>query len=219
MTKRNHMIKRAGKALLIPATIGLLFVMLFVLGSRSHKALANNVNTSSASADEPRTSSPTQPLQPWTAVASTGTIDPSFLSVVAIGSTPSTPSDLGFKGGSSALKLLARYNVTNTFDNGANANTPGWDTLELGAIAPTGSSVTADLYRIENCSGKIFSPILNQPNLPLCSVTIAAHTPATCNTCTFIKPIDFGSYLYMIVLRIQRSNPTIQPHAYTLRVY
>jgi len=199
----------------MPATIGLLLMMLFVPGNHLHRALATNT-----SANAPRSAvAPQSQWRPWTAVASSGAIDPMYFSVAACGSTPNTPSDLGFKGGSTAMQLLSRYNVTNTFDNNANPNDPGWNTLELGAIAPGNSSVKATLYRIEQCSGQIVSPIPTQLNVPLCSVTISAQTTATCKTCTFTTPIDFGSYLYLVEVRIARNHTKLQPLAYTLRVY
>ena len=64
--------------------------------------------------------------KPWTAVGSTGTVDEASANIFAFGTT-----DLGFKGGVQGNVVVARYNVTYTFDNNANPNRPGWTTFEM----------------------------------------------------------------------------------------
>lgn len=163
--------------------------------------------------DDPAPLTPTASAQgaatvPWTAVASTGSMDEASLNFYAFGTT-----DLGFAGGG-GTQLLARYNVTNTFDNGPlGPNIPGWRTLELGSTAGPGSVVVADLWRVERCTGqrillcRAFNPGGGGPRCDFCQL------PAT------VPPIDFTGALYYVELRLFRTPGAAGPRAFTLRVF
>src|ERR1700694_3947016 len=121
---------------------GLLFVAalaVLLLASLSGRAPAVT------SAGEP----PVQPamVRPWTAVGSTGAVDEASLNIYAFGS-----ADIGFKPNSTGSVVLARYNVTNTFDNNANPNRPGWRTLEMGSTTPNSTIIEASLFQIKACA-------------------------------------------------------------------
>jgi hypothetical protein len=150
--------------------------------------------------------------RPWTALASTGAVDetsiPHFISGIGSGGTPTA---FGFSPASGSLRLQARYNVTNTYDNNANPNLPGWTTLELGAEAPGTSTVMAFLYRIERCSATVTT---------LCSVTVTNQAAPGCRTCTFAPgSVDFTQFLYLVDVRVIRPNAQTRPYAHTLRIY
>lgn len=144
---------------------------------------------------------------PWTAVASTGTIDEASLNFFTFGTT-----DLAFAGGG-GTQILARYNVTNTFDNSPfGPHIPGWRTLELGSTAPTGSFVVADLYRVDPCTGA---------RVHLCRAFNSNGGGPKCDFCQLQSPvdIDFAKGLYYIELRMGRTPGSAGPRAHTLRIY
>lgn len=217
--QRNQLFERARKALLHPFVLGLLVAMLLgISGSRLSQAGATNASADGGTESAP--AAPQIPARPWTAVASTGAIDEASLPHFVFGAAAATPSALGFNPNSAFLLLEARYNVTNTFDNNANPNVPGWTRLELIAEAPGASTVTAALYRIERCTGKILSPTPNQPLAPLCSVQITNQAASTCATCTFVPAlVDFTQYLYFVDVKFSRPNAQLRPYAYGLRVF
>jgi hypothetical protein len=198
--KRKQLFERATKTLRNPFFIGLLVALLLV-----------------AAAAPP---AQVQVARPWTAVASTGAIDESSLADFMAGSpNPATPSALGFKNNSQAFTLEARYNVTNTFDNNANPNIPGWTTLELVGEAPQGSTITASLFRIERCTGRILPPTPNQPNAPLCSVVISNQAASVCRTCNFAAAlVDFSQFFYFVDVKFTRPNVQARPQAFAMRV-
>lgn len=209
--KQNSFFEQARKALLNPVSVSL-FVILLLAAYNSRVAdvgVANAAQESHASA--------LQIIRPWTAVASTGAVDELSLNDYAFGT--SRPSDFGFRVNSPGLRLTARYNVTNTFDNNANPNVPNWHTLELGAVAPLASSVSASLFQIERCTGKIIPPPGTPPNTPLCRVTINNIPAETCRVCQFAGPVDFTNFLYFVEVEITRPNANLQPRAFTLRVF
>jgi hypothetical protein len=150
--------------------------------------------------------------RPWTAVASTGAVDESALDFFAFGLPPVGGSAAGYRIGSFDIQpIFLRYNVTNTFDNNAAPNMPGWNTLELGSFAPANSDVRATLYRVRICSG--FQEAI-----------CAAINPGNGNGCDTCKadalgPIDFGNFLYYVEARLSRGNYAVQPRAHTLRLY
>ena len=76
-------------------------------------------------------------IAPWTAVGSTGAVDEMSLGIFG-----TSGPNLGFRGGQGA-QIVARYNVTNTYDNNGIPTMPGWKTLELGSTTPGNSSVIA----------------------------------------------------------------------------
>jgi len=107
--------------------------------------------------------------------------------------------------------LEFRYNVTNTYDNNANPNAPGWTTLELGAQAPAASSVAAYLYRVNPCTGA---------QTLLCATKVTGVASGTCNKCSFAAgSVDFTNSLYYVRAVISRTTPNELPLLHTLRVY
>jgi hypothetical protein len=217
--KRNHPSERARKALLNPFVLGLLVAMLLVLsGNRLYQAGASNASSNAVAETPP--AEPVQIMRPWTAVAASGAVDEASLNSFRFGSNIATPADFGFNAGVPALALVARYNVTNTFDNNANPNVPNWTTLELGAVAPLASAVTAQLFRIERCTGRIVPPPNQPANTPLCSVTITNQPVAGCRTCNFVAAlVDFTQFLYVVEVKVSRPNAQLQPFAHTLRIF
>jgi hypothetical protein len=204
--KQNSLFEQGRKALLNPFTFGFLAMLLLI----TYSSRVASVGSTSAASVQP-------PPRPWTAVASTGVVDELYLNDYAFGTL--RPTDFGFRANSSGLRLIARYNVTNTFDNNANPNAPNWHTLELGAVAPAASSVTAAIYQVERCSGLILAPPNAPPGSPLCQVMMTNIPAATCRTCNFAGPVDFTQYLYFVQVFISRPNANLQPRAFTLRVY
>jgi hypothetical protein len=145
--------------------------------------------------------------RPWTAVASTGSIDETNLGNYAF-SGPAA----GYNPFSASLNPLEfRYNVTNTYDNNANPNVPGWTTLEIGGIAPGGSVVDATLIRVRRCDGL---------QTVLCQRRITQSTSAVCLTCTFPSTdVNFTADLYYVRVLVDRGVAGEQPQARTIRIY
>jgi hypothetical protein len=144
--------------------------------------------------------------RPWTAVGSSGSVDESALQYFAF-----TNASAGFRPTAWINPLEFRYNVTNTFDNNANPNLPGWTRLELGATAPATSTVDATLYRVYRCTGA---------QSVVCQVRVAQTDAGTCRYCTFpAGSIDFGNYLYYVRVAVDRNTVTENPQVHTLRIY
>ena len=144
--------------------------------------------------------------KPWTAVGSTGVIDEDSLNFFAFSNT-----DLGFRAGANALNIVARYNVTNTFDNNANPNRPGWTMLEMGSTTPNSTIIEASLFQIRSC---------DQQQVLICTArNRSGDTP--CARCTFPNTaVDFTSNLYYVEVTLTRpnaQNPT--PRLHTLRLF
>lgn len=210
--KRNSLFEQARKALLNPTSIGLLAILLLAASSNR----VANVGVANA-AQEQSHASAMQIIRPWTAVASTGAVDEASLNSYAFGTM--LPTDFGFRPNVAALMVIARYNVTNTFDNNANPNIPNWHTLELGGVAPLGSTVTAALFQVERCSGRIIPPPGGPANAPLCTAVMANIPAPSCRSCQFAGPVDFATFLYFVEVRITRPSPNLQPRAFTLRIF
>jgi hypothetical protein len=145
----------------------------------------------------------------WTAVGSTGTVDPQQVALFGvIGGTR-----LGFNpaGGSSSAILTARFNVTNTYGGAVNDATP-WTTLELGAVNATGiDPVAATLYRVNSCTGA---------RTAICTATnTTGSSSGACVTCTFAAgAVNFGANLYYVEVTITRGSGTGNPQLSTLRI-
>ncbi len=170
--------------------------------------------TSSAGAVNSAASAAAQAARPWTAVASTGAVDESALDFFAFGLPPVGGSAAGYRIGSPITDpIVLRYNVTNTFDNNPNPNQPGWGRLELGSFAPPGAEVRARLYRVRPCSG--------QQELVCTATNNGGGEQPRCDLCqaNALGPIDFGSFLYYVEVRIDRDTPGAAPRAHTLRLY
>lgn len=145
----------------------------------------------------------------WTAVASTGAIDGSSLSFFTFAGPTLT-----YLGGSTSLApVIARYNVTNTFDNNANPDMPGWTTIELGysAAGLAAGAVSATLFQVDPCTG-------NQ--VVLCVVNSTANVVNTCNACVFAAgAINFAAHLYYVEVVLNRPATNLFPTAKTLRLF
>ena len=143
--------------------------------------------------------------KPWTAVGSTGVVDEASLKNFAFGTT-----DIAFVAGATGTVVVARYNVTNTFDNNANPNKPGWTTLEMGSNAPLNTIIEAKLYQIKTC---------DQQQTLLCMARNRSNdTP--CAKCTINGTIDFTNNLYYVEVTLDRNSvQNNSPRMFTLRVY
>ena len=143
--------------------------------------------------------------RPWTAVGSTGVVDEASLNTFAFGTT-----EIGFKPGATSTKIVARYNVTNTFDNNANPNKPGWTTMEMGSNAPINTIVRAQLFEVKAC---------DQSRVLLCTDDNRS-SDHPCAKCTINGTIDFTSHLYYVEVTLDRiSTSNSPPSMYTLRIF
>jgi len=147
----------------------------------------------------------TSQAQTWTAVGSTGAIDPvSFPHVSLAGPA------LTFTSSSSATTLIVRYNVTNTFDNNVSPNKPGWTRMEIGYFDPgTTGSISGRLFEVDPCTGD---------ERTVCAITSINNT--TCASCV-IDPtrIDFSTHLYYIQVTVDRTTTTVFPSIKTVRTF
>jgi hypothetical protein len=143
----------------------------------------------------------------WTAVGSTGAIDPASVGISAVfGGTR-----LGFSS-QTGNTIVTRFNVTNTYGGAFNDITP-WTTLELGAVNASGvDPVTATLYKVNPCTGA---------RSAVCTVTnTTGSTSGACATCSFAAgTINFGANLYYVEVSITRSTGTGNPQLSTLRIF
>jgi hypothetical protein len=145
--------------------------------------------------------------RPWTAVGSTGSVDESNLGIYGF-SGPAA----GYNPFSASVNPLEfHYNVTNTYDNNANPNAPGWTTLEIGGVAPGGSVVDATLIKVRRCDG--FQTVI-------CQRRITQTTTPVCLPCVFpAGSVNFTSDLYYVRVLVDRSVAGEQPQARTIRIY
>lgn len=188
---------RTWLALLSAATLAALLLL---------PSLPSHGGASSAPpAAEPAAAAAIQLPRPWTAVGSTGVVDEAALNLFAMGT-----AELTFRPGVQGNLIVARYNVTNTFDNNANPNRPGWTTLEMGSFAPINTVVEARLFRISACNT---TPVL------LCLASNPSNS-APCARCTLNTPIDFANDLFFIEVRLNRGGqPAALPRITTLRLF
>jgi hypothetical protein len=145
----------------------------------------------------------------WTAVASTGAVDGSSLGFFAFAG----PSVTYLAGSPMLAPVIVRYNVTNTFDNNANPDMPGWTTFELGynAAGLPANAVNAILFQVDPCTG-------NQ--LMICVVSSLPGATNTCGQCFFpANQIDFAHHLYYIQVTLTRPAANLFPTAKTLRLF
>ncbi|HKI02791.1 MAG TPA: hypothetical protein VKK31_12510 [Thermoanaerobaculia bacterium] len=139
----------------------------------------------------------------WTAVGSTGAVEPTQTGLFAtFGGTR-----LGFAGGSGNT-IVARFNVTNTWGL---SDTPPWTTLEVGALNSSLNPVTATLYQVNPCSGA---------RVQICrSVNDVAGSTGVCTTCTFSgNTFNFATFLYYVEVSISRTATTSSPQLSSLRI-
>jgi hypothetical protein len=139
----------------------------------------------------------------WTAVASTGALDDSSLSVTAVGT-------VGIQHQPNFLTaIIARYNVTNTYGGGLD-DTPPWNTLDLGYFDNSSlGQVTASLIQVDPCTG---TPVT------LCS-KMSADNGSNCVSCFFTAPMDFSRFNYVVEVVVSRSSTAATPIARTLRLH
>lgn len=146
-----------------------------------------------------------QIAKPWTAVGSTGAVDE--LSLPAFAASGAT---LGFAGASSATSVVARYNVTNTFDNNAIPTQPGWMTMELTSFAPAGTSVSAKLVKVHRCDGVVTS---------ICTASNVGGGGPSCSFCKIAPAtIDFSNDLYYVEVTLTRAGAAM-PLVHSLRIF
>jgi hypothetical protein len=200
--------ERRTKTLLGLLSLCLLLLVLqqgaFVVGGTSRNVSSPRAVVEGASALS--RAEQTLPRRPWTAIGSTGAPDEASLSTYGVNG-----ANFGFRVPSSGSVVVARYNVTNTFDNNANPNMPNWNTLEMGSNAPLNCIISATLYRVKYCS---------QDAMPICTAQNRSNDHP-CATCQFPNnTFDFGTYLYFVEVKLDRSNALASmPVVYTLRVY
>ena len=178
--------------------------LLFVVPALAVLLLASPARHSSAVTPAPEPAA--QILRPWTAVGSTGVIDEGSLNFFAFSNT-----DLGFRAGVTGTAIVARYNVTNTFDNNANPSRPGWTTLEMGSTTPLNTIIEAKLFQIKACDVQ---------QVLICTArNRSGDTP--CARCTFANTaVDFNSNLYYVEVTLTRANAqTPSPRLHTLRLF
>lgn len=181
----------------------LMCVAVFAVMSLTLLFAPAHISTDVASANNP------DPFQvqprPWTAIGSTGVVDEASLNTFAFGTT-----DIGFKAGATSTRVVARYNVTNTFDNNANPNKPGWTTLEMGSSAPINTIIEAKLYQVKAC---------DQQQTLLCTARNRSNDNP-CAKCTINGTIDFTGHLYYVEVTLNRNSVNNQaPRMFTLRLF
>ena len=188
--------KRIWLGLLCAGVLSSLLLVLFV----------GRINSSSTVAASPGAPEPfQQPQRPWTAIGSTGVVDEA-----SVGLFGTAGSSIGFKPNVAGNTLVARYNVTNTFDNNANPNQPGWKTLEMGSNAPNSVIIEATLFEVNACAPaqKVVCKAVNRSN------------DRPCSTCPIISPVDFTKNLYYVEVKFDRTGaPAALPRVFTLRIY
>ena len=192
---------------LFPRPLLKVFLGVFVMTAFVAALLGFGTRAHTSSPAAPAAPARAQSMHPWTAVGSTGVVDESSLNDYAF-----TASRFGFRTGSTSIRVTARYNVTNTYDNNANANQPGWTTLEFGSVAPPTTSTAARLVEGDPCTGE---------EVTVCGFSNLGQDGPLCLTCTFSSTrIDFTSKLYYIEVNVARpSGSALLPHLDTLRLY
>lgn len=185
--------KHAGK--LVPATIMLALITAVMISRPAGEWL------------EPRLVSAQVAPATWTAVGASGTVDES-----SIASFGFTNASAGYSASTTSVSPLEfRYNVTNTYDNAANPNIPGWTRLELGATAPATSLVTASLYRVARCTGA---------RKLICQVRVTNSSAGVCRVCTFANTaVNFTTDLYYVDATVDRGTVSEVPQLHTLRIF
>jgi hypothetical protein len=179
--------------------LGLLCVS--VLSASLLVLFAGRIGASTSAAPEPFQ----QLRKPWTALGSTGAVDESSQNLYNTVST-----EMSFRPGAAGNVIIARYNVTNTFDNNANPNQPGWKTLEMGSNAPNSVIIEAKLFEVNACA---------PAQKLLCTATNRSNDHP-CATCTFAGPVDFTKNLYYVEVTLDRSGaPNALPRMFTLQIY
>ena len=146
-----------------------------------------------------------QTPRPWTAVGSSGVVDEASRDFYAFDGAGIT-----FNDNTAGNVIVARYNVTNTFDNySAGPTIPGWKYLEVGSSVPPRHTGKAVLYKIANCA--------TAPE-PICTVTLSDQTP--CGRCLIGSAVDFSTALFYVEVTLTRpAGSPARPRVDTLRIY
>jgi hypothetical protein len=200
---KNDSSKRLGRKLLFGALV--ICLMLAAVLSSPLGGKRFNAGRTQAAAVSPDPA-PFQAIRsPWTAIGSTGIVDETSANAYAFGT-----ADIGFRAGTPATLLVARYNVTNTFDNNPDPNFPGWTTLEMGSNAPINTMIEARLFELKTCS--------TQPQL-LC-IARNRSNDFPCARCAIPQPVDFTSNLYYVEVVLDRTAAAASlPRMFTLRIF
>ncbi len=203
LTRERANVNRLG--LLCAATLAALLLLPSPGGGRGSASPAVE-NTAAAAAVAGAPAATVQiPPRPWTALGSTGAVDESSMNLFATVST-----EMGFRPGVAGNTLVARYNVTNTFDNNANPNVPGWTRLEMGSNAPMNVIISAKLFKVSACTAaqSLVCEARNRSN------------DFPCARCTFAAPsVDFTNNLYYVEVTFDRTGaPAALPRMFTLRL-
>ncbi|HRC85980.1 MAG TPA: hypothetical protein PK413_10260 [Thermoanaerobaculia bacterium] len=143
--------------------------------------------------------------QHWTAVGSTGVVDESNLATYAANGV-----EIGYLAASTSTSpIVIRYNVTNTFDNGASPNKPGWTNFEAGGFDPGPlGQFSASVIQVDPCTGV---------QTVLCTAT--STDTNSCPRCQITAGFDFSVKLYYIQVTLSRSSTTVNPTIRTLRLF
>jgi hypothetical protein len=140
----------------------------------------------------------------WTSPCSAGaTIDETSTGVYQVNG-----SALLFRAGRIGT-VTARYDVMNTAVPSVPV-TP-WATLELGYMDTVGGAVTATLFQVDPCTGKTTT---------ICTAVSLASTAPRCVVCTFAPgTMNYLTNLYFVQVNITRAVTTVNPQAFTLRIF
>ncbi len=135
----------------------------------------------------------------WTSCGACGTIDAGSASIYGYSN-----DGLSYAGATSTADIEARYNVVDV----DGTNSPGWTTFEIAYDTVTSTSgVTAYLYSVKPS---------NNNRTVIC--TVSSTTSQSTNTCTF-SGLDFSTYIYYILVVLNRATTAQFPTLDTLRIY
>ena len=109
--------------------------------------------------------------------------------------------------------ITLRYNVVNTAVLPMNQSTghPPWTTFELAYIMPTGSMVTATLYRLPACS---------QAAQMVCQIPTVETPVVKCDVCNFPNnTFNYFTDIYFVEVILNRPNTGVTaPAVCSLRI-
>lgn len=127
---------------------------------------------------------------PWTAVGSSGSVNPPATSPTPIHTLAGPFLAYGVV---STDSIVAYYNVTAV----AGPNPP-WTFMEMNAsVSGPGAQVNAGLYRSKRCG-------TGMPEL-ICKLSIDSTT-GNCSACILPAPLDFNSFEYYVLVDLARSS-------------
>lgn len=198
VSSQGRRLTRLALLFVVPALAALALLSPAGRGSASEPPVAA---ASSAAEPEPAFQVP----RPWTAVGSSGALDEASLNLYAVNG-----AEIGFRPGVAGNVVTARYNVTNTFDNNADPNRPGWTVLQMGSVAPVNTIIEARLFQIKNCT--------TTPALICTARNRSMDSP--CAKCTIQGTVDFADSLYYVEVTLTRpAGSALMPRMQTLRIF